>query len=56
MKERTVTRVRIGPTRHERRRSVDFREPPGNIVMWRGLARLNDITLGATMQIDVVGS
>ena len=30
--------------------------PPGNIVMWRGLARLNDITLGATMQIDVVGN
>ena len=30
--------------------------PPGNIVMWRGLARLNDITLGAAMQIDVVGN
>ena len=30
--------------------------PPGNIVMWRGLARLNDITLGATAQIDVVGN
>ena len=23
--------------------------------MWRGLANLNDITLGATMQIDIVG-
>ncbi len=30
--------------------------PPGNIVLWRGLARLNDITLGATAQIDVVGN
>ena len=30
--------------------------PPGNIVMWRGLARLNDVTLGATMQADVVGN
>ncbi len=30
--------------------------PPGNIVMWRGLSRLNDITLGATLQADVVGS
>ena len=30
--------------------------PPGNIVMWRGLTRLNDITLGATLQIDVVGN
>ena len=28
---------------------------PGNIVMWRGLSRLNDITLGATLQVDVVG-
>ena len=24
--------------------------PPGNIVMWRGLSRLNDIALGATLQ------
>ena len=23
--------------------------PPGNIVMWRGLSRLNDIALGATL-------
>ena len=30
--------------------------PPGNIVMWRGLARVHDIALGATMQIDVVGN
>ena len=30
--------------------------PPGNIVMWRGLSHLNDITLGATMQADVVGN
>ena len=30
--------------------------PPGNIVMWRGLTRLNDITLGATLQIDFVGN
>ena len=30
--------------------------PPGNIVMGRGLARLHDITLGATMQIDVLGN
>ena len=30
--------------------------PPGNIVMWRGLSRLNDIALGATLQIDDVGN
>jgi len=30
--------------------------PPGNIVMWRGLSRLNDITLGATQQADIVGN
>ena len=30
--------------------------PPGNIVMWRGLSRLNDITLGATLKADVVGN
>ena len=29
--------------------------PTGNVVMWRGLFRLNDITLGATLQADVVG-
>ena len=28
--------------------------PPGNIVMWRGLSRLNDIALGATLQISDV--
>ena len=30
--------------------------PPGNIVMWRGLSRLNDITLGATLQTEIVGN
>ena len=30
--------------------------PPGNIVMWRGLSRLNDIALGATLQINNVGN
>ena len=30
--------------------------PPGNIVMWRGLSRLNDIALGATLQSDFVGN
>ena len=30
--------------------------PPGNIVMWRGLSRLNDIALGATLQITDVGN
>ncbi len=30
--------------------------PPGNIVMWRGLGRLNDIALGATLQINDVGN
>ena len=30
--------------------------PPGNIVMWRGLSRLNDIALGATLQISDVGN
>ena len=29
---------------------------PGNTVMWRGLPRLNDITLGATLQADLVGN
>ena len=29
--------------------------PPGNIVMWCGLSRLNDIALGATLQVDDVG-
>ena len=30
--------------------------PPGNIVMWRGLSRLNDIALGATLQINDVSN
>ena len=30
--------------------------PPGNIVMWRVLSRLNDMTLGATIQADTVGN
>ena len=30
--------------------------PPGNIVMWRGLSRLSDIALGATLQINDVGN
>ena len=30
--------------------------PPGNIVMWRGLSRLNDIALGAALQIENVGN
>ena len=30
--------------------------PPGNIVMWRSLSRLNDIALGATLQINNVGN
>ena len=30
--------------------------PPGNIVMWRGLSRLNDIALGATLKINDVGN
>ena len=30
--------------------------PPVNIVMWRGLSRLNDITLGATLQAEIVGN
>lgn len=29
--------------------------PPGNIVMWRGLSRLNGIILGATLQAEIVG-
>ncbi|BAV66910.1 transposase (plasmid) [Sphingobium cloacae] len=29
--------------------------PPGNMVMWRGLARLTDIELGATLAARVVG-
>ena len=30
--------------------------PPGNIVMWRGMGRLSDIALGATLQINDVGN
>ena len=30
--------------------------PPGNIVMWRGLSRLSDIALGATLQFNDVGN
>ena len=30
--------------------------PPGNIVMWRGLSRLSDIALGATLQGNDVGN
>jgi len=30
--------------------------PPGNTVMWRGLSRLTDITLGATLSQELVGN
>src|SRR5204863_5677587 len=30
--------------------------PPGNIVMWRGLARLTDMELGATVGATIVGN
>ena len=30
--------------------------PPGNIVMWRGLSRLTDIKLGATMGAELMGN
>jgi Transposase DNA-binding len=30
--------------------------PPGNIVMWRGMSRLTDITLGASLQAQPVGN
>jgi hypothetical protein len=30
--------------------------PPGNIVMWRGLSRLTDIALGATLEAQIVGN
>jgi hypothetical protein len=30
--------------------------PPGNIVMWRGLSRLTDIVLGATVGAEIVGN
>jgi hypothetical protein len=30
--------------------------PPGNIVMWRGLARLIDIQLGFNLAMKIVGN
>ncbi len=30
--------------------------PPGNTVIWRGLSRLADITLGATLRLQLVGN
>ncbi|WP_233284798.1 hypothetical protein [Agrobacterium tumefaciens] len=30
--------------------------PPGNIVMWRGLSRLTDITLGAAIGTKLMGN
>lgn len=30
--------------------------PPGNTVMWRGLTRLTDITLGVTLGLELVGN
>ncbi len=30
--------------------------PPGNTVMWRGLSRLADITIGATLHAQLVGN
>jgi hypothetical protein len=30
--------------------------PPGNIVMWRGISRLNDIALGFRIAADLVGN
>jgi hypothetical protein len=30
--------------------------PPGNIVIWRGLSRLIDIELGATISAQLVGN
>jgi hypothetical protein len=30
--------------------------PPGNMVMWRGLSRLTDIALGATVGAGIVGN
>ena len=30
--------------------------PPGNSVMWRGLSRLTDIALGATVGAEIVGN
>jgi hypothetical protein len=30
--------------------------PPGNIVIWRGLSRLTDIKLGATIGAELMGN
>jgi hypothetical protein len=30
--------------------------PPGNIVMWRGLARLTDIMPGFNLRVKIVGN
>jgi len=30
--------------------------PPGNVVVWRGLARLTDIDLGFLLSTEVVGN
>jgi hypothetical protein len=30
--------------------------PPGNMVMWKGLSRLMDIELGATLGVRIVGN
>jgi hypothetical protein len=30
--------------------------PPGNTVMWRGLSRLADIEIGATLGAELVGN
>jgi hypothetical protein len=30
--------------------------PPGNIVIWRGLSRLTDIALGATLGVQIMGN
>ena len=30
--------------------------PPGNTVMWRGMSRLTDITLGSTVAVGLVGN
>ena len=30
--------------------------PPGNLVMWRGMTRLSDMTLGAELMVELVGN
>jgi hypothetical protein len=32
------------------------RSPPGNMVMWRGMARLTDIVLGVDLAKPIVGN